>query len=92
MFSIAYAEGTEWNGALWKNEQFNKLLKEARAELYDKKRREMYVEMQRIVRNEGGTVVHISADNVMAATTKLKFEEPMSGFQPLDGQKCTEKW
>ncbi len=92
MFSIAYAEGAAWNDALWKNEKFNKLLKEARAELDVKKRREMYAEMQRIVRDEGGTVVHMFADNVMAATTKLKFEEPMSGFQPLDGQKCTEKW
>jgi ABC-type transport system substrate-binding protein len=33
MFSTAYAEGSAWNDTFWKHERFNKLLKEARAEL-----------------------------------------------------------
>jgi peptide/nickel transport system substrate-binding protein len=92
MFSTAYAADAAWNDANWKHERFNKLLVEARQELDDAKRREMYVEMQRIVRDEGGTVVHLWANSVFAATTKLKYEEPQAGHFELDGQKLTEKW
>lgn len=92
MFSVAYAEDAEWNDTHWKHERFNKLLKEARKELDDAKRRELYVEMQRIVRDEGGTIVHLFTDHVIAATSKLKFEEPMAGNFEMDGQRGHEKW
>jgi peptide/nickel transport system substrate-binding protein len=33
MFSTAYAEGASWNDSFWQHERFNRLLKEAPAEL-----------------------------------------------------------
>ena len=54
MYSTAYAAEAGWNDTFWKHERFNKLLVEARAELNDAKRGEMYAEMQRIVSDEGG--------------------------------------
>lgn len=45
MFSTTYAEDASWNDTQWKNERFNKVLVEARAELDEKKRGEMYAEM-----------------------------------------------
>ncbi len=92
MFSTVYAAEAAWNDAHWKHDHFNKLLKEARAELKESKRREMYIEMQRIVRDEGGTIVHMWADNVMAISSKLKYEDPIAGHFQLDGQRLTEKW
>jgi peptide/nickel transport system substrate-binding protein len=41
MFSTAYAADAKWNDMHWKNPKFNDLLKVARAELDDKKRREL---------------------------------------------------
>jgi len=92
MLSVAYAENAPWNDAHWKHERFNKLLKEARAELNESKRRELYVEIQRIVRDEGGTIVHLFTNNVIAATSKFKFQEPMAGHLSLDGMRGPEKW
>ncbi len=46
MFSTAYAADAAWNDTFWKNKRFNELLVAARAELDEKKRRQMYVEMQ----------------------------------------------
>jgi peptide/nickel transport system substrate-binding protein len=92
IFSTAYSETASWNDTHWKNAKFNALLKAARSQLDAAKRREMYVEMQRIVRDEGGTIVHLFADQVIAATTKLKIEEPMAGHLELDGCRGTEKW
>jgi len=92
IFATAYAEDSSWNDAHWKHARFNQLLKMARKELDDAKRRQMYVEMQTIVRDEGGTIVPLFADNVFVATTRLHFETPMAGHYEMDGQRGTEKW
>jgi peptide/nickel transport system substrate-binding protein len=91
MFATAYAEDAAWNDMLWKHEKFNKLLKEARAELDETKRREMYVEMQRIVSDEGGVVIPVFAADLAAASDKLKFENVASDWE-LDGFRAPERW
>ena len=73
----------------WKSGQ--ELLKEARAELNDAKRREMYVEMQKIIRDEGGSVIPIFTDFVDAAKPHVKFDN-LSGHYELDGARCGDRW
>jgi len=91
MFSTAYAADANWNDMLWKHERFNKMLVEARAELDEKKRAEIYAEMQRIVRDEAAVVIPMFADIVVAASDKLKYENFASNSN-LDGLKCSERW
>ncbi len=91
MFSTAYAEGVDWNDTFWVHDRFNKLLKQARAELDTSKRREMYVEMQQIVSDEGGVVVPMFANDVQAASSKIKFDKMASNWE-LDGNKCADRW
>jgi peptide/nickel transport system substrate-binding protein len=91
MFATAYAEGASWNDTFWKHAGFNKLLVEARSELDPAKRREMYVELQRIVRDEGGTVVPLFNNFVFAATDKLK-HGTIQGNWAQDGHKLYERW
>ena len=57
MFSIAYAAESNWNESHWKHDKFNQLLKAARAEIDEARRRDMYVEMQSITRDEGGSII-----------------------------------
>jgi len=45
MFSVGYAAEAAWNDTHWKHDRFNKLLLEARGELDDAKRHELYFEM-----------------------------------------------
>ena len=45
MFTLAYKDDAAWNESHWKNPEFNKLLLEAKAELDQKKRAEMYHDM-----------------------------------------------
>ena len=66
-----YAAGANWNESFWTHARFNQLLKAARAELDLAKRREMYVEMQRLVHDEGAVVIPMFAADLTAATTKL---------------------
>jgi peptide/nickel transport system substrate-binding protein len=91
MFSIAYAADAGWNDTFWKHEKFNKLLKEARAELDNKKRREMYVDMQGIVRDEGATVVPMFAADLTGVSTKLGYENVGADWE-MDGMRAPERW
>ncbi len=91
MFSVAYATDAPWNDTHWKNDQFNKLLVAARAELDTDKRRKMYEDMQEICRNDGGTIVPMYNQMVEASSDKLA-HGPMSGHMALDGMRNTERW
>ena len=91
MFSTAYAADAAWNDTFWKHERFNKLLKEARAELNESKRHEMYVECQKIVRDEGGVVIPLFGNWIEATNRRIRFENPAGNWE-LDGQRCTERW
>jgi peptide/nickel transport system substrate-binding protein len=91
MFSTAYAGGAPWNETFWRNERFDALLKAARTELDEAKRKQMYGEMQRIVSDEGGAVIPIFSDYVDAANIKLRFGDLSSNWQ-LDGARAPERW
>ena len=91
MFTVAYSAGAAWNETFWNNERFNKLLKEARTERDEGKRREMYVEMQLLVRDEGGAVVPLYTNWMWAMTDKLR-HGPLHNYNRIDGYKFTERW
>ena len=92
MFSTAYAAGAAWNDTAWEHERFNTLMVEARAELDEAKRREMYAEMQQIVRDEGGALVPMFASYVFATSDKVVMPEQMASNWDLDGERWMERW
>ncbi len=92
MFSQAYAKGADWNESHLDHDKFNKLLIQARAELDENKRREMYVEMQSIVRDEGGTVIPAFANYVFASAKNVMHRDSMAGNWDMDGTKASERW
>ncbi len=92
MFSQGYADDSSWNETFWKNDRFNMLLRSARGELDDAKRREMYWEMQQIVRDDGGSVVPLFANHVMAHNKKLAHGPKVAGNWNFDGYKVIERW
>lgn len=91
MFSTAYTEDANWNDTHWKHPKFNQLIKAARAELDQNKRREMYVECQQIVSDEGATPVPAFAMQLSAASKKMGFENPAANWE-FDGFRLAERW
>ncbi len=91
MFSTEYAADADWNDMHWKNKRFNELLVKARGELDEKKRTEMYAEMQRIVHDDSGNIVLMFAQLITAASKKLKFDHYATNTD-LDGQRLFERW
>lgn len=92
MFSSGYESTAPWNDAHWKNERFDQLLRAARSELDNDKRREMYGEMQRLVYDEGAQLIPIFGDTLFAANKKVAFEQPLVGNFELDGFRAYERW
>jgi peptide/nickel transport system substrate-binding protein len=91
MFSTAYAKGASWNDTFWDHKRFNELLVAARAELDEKKRRGMYVEMQSLVRDEGGVVVPMFSADLAAASDKIAHGKLAANWE-LDGFRAPERW
>ncbi len=92
MFSTAYKSGVNWNDAYWANDRFDTLLLEARSELDEAKREEMYAEMQGLVRDDGGTIVPMFAQYVFAISEKVGHEESMASNWAMDGERFAERW
>ena len=92
MFSTAYAAGVPWNDTAWVNDRFNSLLRRARTELEDGKRRQMYEEMQQLVRDDGGAIIPMFANAVYAMSDKVVHDPAVSADWDLDGLKFAERW
>lgn len=92
MFSTTQDKDAAWNETHFKDERFQTLLTQARSELDEAKRRDMYVEMQRIVSDTGGSLIPMFNNYVWARTDKLAHGEQMAANWDLDGHKWQERW
>ena len=92
MFTQGYSAESNWNETYWKNERFNMLLKAARGELDDAKRRDMYYEMQALCRDDCGSVIHLFADHITAFRDNVGHAETVGGNWEFDGYKMIERW
>ena len=96
MFSAAYTNDTEWNDTAWKgtdgSKKFNALVKEARAELDDNKRRELYYECQNLISDDGGAIVPLFNSYVSANSKAIATEDNVAANWDSDGAKCDERW
>ncbi|MEM7289368.1 MAG: ABC transporter substrate-binding protein [Pseudomonadota bacterium] len=96
MFSSAYVDSTEWNDTAWKTtdaaKKFNTIVVEARAELDQAKRRELYGEAQRLINDDGGAIVSAFANYIHANSKKVAHGENVAANWDMDGGKAQERW
>jgi peptide/nickel transport system substrate-binding protein len=92
MFTLAYKEGAAWNESHWVNDRFNALLLEAKAELDEARRAEMYAEMQMLCRDDGGTIVPFFRNRTGAMRDTVARPEQIAGNWELDGARGYHRW
>ena len=96
MFSAAYTNDTEWNDTAWKGTEasgrFNELVKAARKELDNTKRRAMYYECQALVNDDGGAIVPMFANYIMGLNNRVQHSDQIAANWELDGSKLAERW
>ncbi|WP_421578034.1 ABC transporter substrate-binding protein [Shinella sp. M31] len=71
-YSTSYLSTAEWNDTRFKREDFDKLVLQARSELDDAKRKALYRTMALMVRDEGGLILPVFNDYVMAQSKSVK--------------------
>jgi peptide/nickel transport system substrate-binding protein len=71
MYSTAYYSKADWNDTRFFNENFDKMLFAARAELDTEKRKKLYADMGQIVRDEGGVITPMFNDFIDATNAQV---------------------
>lgn len=96
MFKSAYTDDTEWNDTAWKTtasaKKFNTIVRAARAELNNDKRRAMYAETQALINDDGGAVIPMFANHIMGVSKKVAHDDKVAGNWENDGNKSAERW
>lgn len=89
--TTVYAKGAAWNETAWDNARFNELLVAARGETDQKKRADMYAEMQQLIHDDGGVVVIVFNNIVEAYSKKLAHGQIAANWE-ADGFRIAERW
>ena len=92
MFSLAYKDDAAWNESHWNNADFNKILREAKAELNQERRTEMYRDMQMLCRDDGGTIVPFFRNRVFARRSNVLHGPNMASNWEMDGARSYQRW
>ena len=96
MFTTAYVKESKWNDTAWTSgkavDRFNELVVAARSELDTDKRRTMYYECQELVNDDGGALVPMFANYIMALNNKIAHADQVAGNWDKDGNKAIERW
>jgi peptide/nickel transport system substrate-binding protein len=91
IFTTAYSAGADWNDTYWDNVRFNELLVQARGELNEPLRAEMYHEMQTILNEDGGLIAPVFANDVFAVRDHVRYGALANNFE-VDGRLFFERW
>jgi len=71
MYSTAYLSTADWNDTRWKRPEFDEMLIEARGELDEAKRVEIYSKMGRMLNEEGGVILPMFNDFIDAVSNEV---------------------
>ncbi|MBM1221778.1 ABC transporter substrate-binding protein [Ponticoccus sp. SC2-23] len=92
MYTLAYKSDAAWNESRWQNERFNELLIQAKAELDDTRRAEMYREMGMLARDDGGTVIPFFNNFVYANRSNVGTPDQLAASWENDGARAASRW
>lgn len=92
MFTLAYKDDAAWNESRWKNPRFNELLLQAKSELDDTKRAEMYHEMSLLMRDDGGTIIPFFNNFVFARGKNVMHGSDLAASWECDGARAPSRW
>ncbi len=91
ILTTEFESGQAWNDSRWSNARFDELLVKARGELDDARRREMYGEMQALVREDAGVILPMFSNFVFANSAKIGHGKFASNYD-VDGERWMERW
>ncbi|TCV94307.1 ABC transporter substrate-binding protein [Biostraticola tofi] len=92
MFSTAYRSTAKWNDSHWSDNKFDTLLLQARALQDNNQRRQIYGELQSIVRDHGGSLIPLFGDYLDAVSSSIGGAAPHPMFNFMGGRLAERVW
>lgn len=92
MYTLAYKDDAAWNESFWQNERFNELLIQAKAELNEARRTEMYGEMATLAKDDGGTIIPFFNNFVYANRSNVGTPDQLAASWENDGARAASRW
>jgi peptide/nickel transport system substrate-binding protein len=92
MYSLAYKDDAAWNESRWQNERFNELLLQAKSELDESRRAEMYREMACCWRGRWRHRHPVLPNFVTARRANVEHTDEIAASWQLDGARAASRW
>lgn len=92
MYSTAYTSSAAWNDTHFYNKEFDALIVEARAELDQAKRADLYSKIAHLLWEEGGAVVPMFNDLIDAHSDTVAGWAPDPNFELMGGYAPLKTW
>lgn len=92
MYSTAYLSTADWNDTRFLREDFDKIIIQARAELDETKRRELYRTAAMMVRDEGGLICPMFNDFIDATGPKVGGWANHGSGEMMNGYALSRCW
>ncbi len=92
MLSSAYGVNTPWNTQGWGPDRFQDLVAAARSELDSDLRREMYYELQVLLRDHGPAVIPAFAPFLQATSNRVGTPSTIGNLFDMDSARMAERW
>ncbi|MEM6341418.1 MAG: ABC transporter substrate-binding protein [Pseudomonadota bacterium] len=92
MYATAYLSSADWNDTRWKRDDFDAMLLEARAELDEVKRMEIYSKMGRMLNEEGGLILPMFNDFIDGVSSEVQGYEGDPNADLMNYYAFKETW
>ncbi|MDA8253284.1 MAG: ABC transporter substrate-binding protein [Rhodospirillales bacterium] len=92
MLQVAYGPDAPWNESHFRTPRFTELLKAAKAETDEAKRKPMIWEMQEILYSDGATIIPLFGIWLEAHSNNVGGHRPYSGFDMDNGYIAEQAW
>ncbi len=92
VFTQVYGSASDWNDSNWRNPEFDKIVAEARIELDDAKRKELYGKCQEMISEDGGMVCFAITDYLDGYAKNVQGAEPHARYDMNDNRIAEKGW
>lgn len=91
-FTQVYGSASDWNDSDWRKPEFDKLVSEARVELDNDKRKELYFQCQEMIADDGGMICFAITDYLDGYSPKVQGVTPNARYDMADQRVAEKAW
>lgn len=91
-FTQVYGSASDWNDSNWKRPEFDKLIADARGEIDQAKRKEMYFKAQEMIADDGGMICFAITDYLDGYAKNVMGVEPHARYDMNDNRVAEKGW